>query len=76
METDQELKNIDDKQLKEAYMVVDDENNLVGIEIQEVDGLFVDMDEEKNLVATTDKYFCTDQLILSQFSLAMLLLRL
>ncbi|GJR30770.1 FAR1-related sequence 5-like protein [Tanacetum coccineum] len=53
METDLELKNIDDNQLKEADMVVDDENNLVDTEIQEVDGLIVDIDEEENLVATT-----------------------
>ncbi|GJT07135.1 FAR1-related sequence 5-like protein [Tanacetum coccineum] len=51
---DQELKNIDDNQLKEADMVVDDEINLVDTEIQEVDGLIVDIDEEENLVATTD----------------------
>nr|GEW05095.1 copia protein [Tanacetum cinerariifolium] len=50
METDLELKNIDDNQLKEADMVVDDENNLVDTEIQEVDG---NIDEEENLVATT-----------------------
>ncbi|GJU21372.1 ribosome-inactivating protein [Tanacetum coccineum] len=55
METDLELKNIDDNQLKEADMVVDDENNLVDTEIQEVDGLIVDIDEEENLVATTDQ---------------------
>ncbi|GJX07140.1 hypothetical protein Tco_0195072 [Tanacetum coccineum] len=54
METDLELKNIDDNWLKEADMVVDDENNLVDTEIQEVDGLIVDIDEEENLVATTD----------------------
>ncbi|GKD29144.1 hypothetical protein Tco_1239922 [Tanacetum coccineum] len=53
METDLELKNIDDNQLKEANMVVDDENNLVDTEIQEVDGLIIDIDEEENLVATT-----------------------
>ncbi|GJZ27324.1 FAR1-related sequence 5-like protein [Tanacetum coccineum] len=52
METDLELKNIDDNQLKEADMVVDDENNLVDTEIQEVDGLIIDIDEEENLVAT------------------------
>ncbi|GKC61552.1 hypothetical protein Tco_1089150, partial [Tanacetum coccineum] len=51
METDQELKNIDDNQLNEADMVVDDENNLVDTEIQEVDGLIVDIDEEENPVA-------------------------
>nr|GEV23229.1 protein FAR1-related sequence 5-like [Tanacetum cinerariifolium] len=50
METDLELKNIYDNQLKEADMVVDDENNLVDTEIQEVNG---DIDEEENLVATT-----------------------
>nr|GEV98845.1 60S ribosomal protein L7a-1 [Tanacetum cinerariifolium] len=48
---DLELKNIDDNQLKEADMVVDDENNLVDTEIQEVGG---DIDEEENLVATTE----------------------
>ncbi|GJV95863.1 FAR1-related sequence 5-like protein [Tanacetum coccineum] len=53
METDLELKNINDNWLKEADMVVDDENNLVDTEIQEVDGLIVDIDEEENLVATT-----------------------
>ncbi|GKC03713.1 FAR1-related sequence 5-like protein [Tanacetum coccineum] len=53
METDLELKNVDDNQLKEADMVVDDENNLVDTEIQEVDRLIVDIDEEENLVATT-----------------------
>ncbi|GKF24620.1 hypothetical protein Tco_0076942, partial [Tanacetum coccineum] len=53
MEIDLELKNIDDNQLKEADMVVDDEINLVDTEIQEVDGLIVDIDEEENLVATT-----------------------
>nr|GEU74138.1 S-layer homology domain-containing protein [Tanacetum cinerariifolium] len=39
----------------EVDMVVDDENNLVDTEIQEVDGLIVDIDEEENLVATTDE---------------------
>nr|GEZ59659.1 hypothetical protein [Tanacetum cinerariifolium] len=53
MEIDQQLKNIDDNQLKEADMVIDDENNLVDTEIQEVDGLIVDIYEEENLVATT-----------------------
>ncbi|GKC42833.1 FAR1-related sequence 5-like protein [Tanacetum coccineum] len=53
METGLELKNIDDNQLKEADMIVEDENNLVDTEIQEVDGLIVDIDEEENLVATT-----------------------
>nr|GEW24656.1 hypothetical protein [Tanacetum cinerariifolium] len=48
-----ELKNIDDNHLNEANMVVDVENNLVDTEIQEVDGLIVDIDEEENLVATT-----------------------
>ncbi|GJU23163.1 FAR1-related sequence 5-like protein [Tanacetum coccineum] len=55
METDQELKNIDDNELNEADMVVDDENNLVDTEIQEVDGLIVDIDEEENLVAAKGK---------------------
>nr|GEU63634.1 protein FAR1-related sequence 5-like [Tanacetum cinerariifolium] len=49
METDLELKNIDDNQLKEADMVVDDENNLVDTEIQKVDG---NIDEEEKLIAT------------------------
>ncbi|GKA29037.1 hypothetical protein Tco_0715282, partial [Tanacetum coccineum] len=53
METDQELKNIDDNQLNEIDMVVDDENNLVDTEIQEVDGLIVDINKEENLVAAT-----------------------
>ncbi|GJW42918.1 FAR1-related sequence 5-like protein [Tanacetum coccineum] len=55
METDLELKNIDDNQLNEVDLVVDDENNLVDTEIQEVDGLIVDIDEEENLIATTSK---------------------
>nr|GEU80200.1 protein FAR1-related sequence 5-like [Tanacetum cinerariifolium] len=53
METNLELKDIDYNQLKEADMVVDDENNLVDTEIQELDCLIVDIDEEENLVATT-----------------------
>nr|GEW29160.1 hypothetical protein [Tanacetum cinerariifolium] len=57
-QTDLELKNIDDNQLNEANMVVDDENNLVDTEIQEVDGLIVDIDEEENLVATTANNDC------------------
>ncbi|GJW18643.1 zinc finger, SWIM-type containing protein [Tanacetum coccineum] len=46
------MKIIDDNQLNEADLVVDAENNLVDTEIQEVDGLIVDIDEE-NLVAST-----------------------
>ncbi|GKB42879.1 FAR1-related sequence 5-like protein [Tanacetum coccineum] len=53
METDLELKIIDDNQLNEADLVVDAENNLVDTEIQEVDGLIVDIDEKENLVAAT-----------------------
>ncbi|GJZ68211.1 hypothetical protein Tco_0631451, partial [Tanacetum coccineum] len=53
METDLELKNINDNQIKEADMVVDDENNLDDTKIQEVGGLIIDIDEEENLVATT-----------------------
>ncbi|GJY50069.1 FAR1-related sequence 5-like protein [Tanacetum coccineum] len=56
METDQELKKINDNQLNEADMVVDDENNLVDTEIQEVDGLIVNIDEEENLIASTVRH--------------------
>nr|GEU44829.1 hypothetical protein [Tanacetum cinerariifolium] len=52
METDLELKKIDDNLLNEADLV-DDENNLDDTEIQKVDALIVAIDEEENLVAAT-----------------------
>ncbi|GKA41502.1 FAR1-related sequence 5-like protein [Tanacetum coccineum] len=52
METDLELKNIDDNQLNEVIRLFDDGKIWLDTEA-EVDGLIIDIDEEENLVATT-----------------------